>query len=131
MNRNAARVAPIAAVREGPGLAPTGKRIELEGADFYESRDGKVVRVRSVFDMADEMRQLGVLPPTGSRAERLTAKLANLRTRLGASLVTNSGQGWSVKRPHRWQRCRFALEQFECCIALWVPVVETRCAVHG
>jgi len=66
-----------------PGLAPTGKRVEFEGADFYEFRDGKLIRERSVFDMADVMRQLGVLPPTGGRAERLTMRLANLRTRLG------------------------------------------------
>jgi steroid delta-isomerase-like uncharacterized protein len=65
-----------------PGLAPTGKRIVFEGADFYEFRDGKLVRVRGVFDMADVMRQLGVLPATGSRAEGLTMKLANLWTRL-------------------------------------------------
>jgi steroid delta-isomerase-like uncharacterized protein len=65
-----------------PGLAPTGKRIEFEGTEFDEFRDGKLVRLRGVFDMADCMRQLGVLPPTGSRAERLTMRLANLRTRL-------------------------------------------------
>lgn len=66
-----------------PGLAPTGKRIEFEGVEFNEFRDGKLVRLRGMFDMADVMRQLGVLPPTGSRAERLTMGLANLRTRLG------------------------------------------------
>ena len=65
-----------------PGLAPTGKRVEFVGADFYEFRDGKLVKERSVFDMADVMRHLGVLPATGSRAERLTMRLTNLRTRL-------------------------------------------------
>jgi steroid delta-isomerase-like uncharacterized protein len=65
-----------------PGLAPTGKRIEIEGGEFDEFRDGKLVRLRMVFDMADAMRQLGVLPAPGSRAERLTAKAANLQGRL-------------------------------------------------
>jgi hypothetical protein len=32
--------------------------------------------------MAAIARDLGVLPPIGSRAEQLTAKLANLQTRL-------------------------------------------------
>jgi hypothetical protein len=31
-----------------------------------------------VFDMADPMRQLGVLPPAGSRAEQAIARVAGL-----------------------------------------------------
>jgi steroid delta-isomerase-like uncharacterized protein len=62
-----------------PGLAPTGKRMEFEGADFHEYRDGKLARLRIVFDMADAMRQLGGLPDPGSRAERLAVTLANFR----------------------------------------------------
>jgi steroid delta-isomerase-like uncharacterized protein len=65
-----------------PGLAPTGRRIEMEGGDFHEYRDGKLVRVRIVFDMADTMRQLGVLPAAGGREERLITRLAGLRAKL-------------------------------------------------
>jgi steroid delta-isomerase-like uncharacterized protein len=65
-----------------PGLAPTGKRIEFEGADFHTYRDGKVAQLRIVFDMADLMRQLGVLPPAGSRGEKVVTALGNLQTRL-------------------------------------------------
>ena len=65
-----------------PGLAPTGKRIEFEGGEFDEFRDGKLVRLKMAFDMADAMRQLAVLPPVGSRAERFTIRLANLQTKL-------------------------------------------------
>jgi steroid delta-isomerase-like uncharacterized protein len=64
-----------------PGLAPTGRRIEMHGGDFHEYRDGKLVRVQIVFDLADTMRQLGVLPEPGSRAERFTIGLANLQAR--------------------------------------------------
>jgi steroid delta-isomerase-like uncharacterized protein len=67
---------------EPPGLAPTGKRLEFEGADFHEYRDGKVARLRIVFDMADAMVQLGVLPAPGSRGEKLVTALGNLQTRL-------------------------------------------------
>ena len=65
-----------------PGLAATGKRIEFDGADFHEYRDGKVARLRIVFDMAGAMRQLGVLPPPGGTQERVLAKVTNLRGKL-------------------------------------------------
>ena len=68
-----------------PGLAATGKRIEFEGADTHEYRDGKVARLRIVFDMAGAMRQLGVLPPAGGRQERMLAKVTNLRGKLPGS----------------------------------------------
>ena len=68
-----------------PGLAPTGKRIEFDGADFHEYRDGKVARLRIVFDMSDVMRQLGVLPPAGGKQERALAKVTNVKGRFSRS----------------------------------------------
>ena len=65
-----------------PGLAPSGKSVDFTGADFHEYRDGKVVHLRIVFDMADLMRQLGVLPEPGAREERMMAKVTNLRGKL-------------------------------------------------
>jgi steroid delta-isomerase-like uncharacterized protein len=65
-----------------PGIAPTGKRVTFEGFDLHEYRDGRVSRLWICFDMAAIARDLGVLPPVGSRAEQLTARLANLQTRL-------------------------------------------------
>src|SRR5437588_12294908 len=67
---------------EPPGLAATGKRIEFEGAGFHEYRDGKIARLQIVFDMADMMVQLGVLPAPGSRGEKMVTTLGNLQTRL-------------------------------------------------
>lgn len=52
-----------------PGFTATGKQIEFEGMDVHEYRDGRVCRLQIVFDMADFMRQLGVLPASGSTAE--------------------------------------------------------------
>jgi len=50
-----------------PGMPATGKRYEgVVGAEFHEYRDGKVARLRVVFDMADIMRQLGLLPEVDS-----------------------------------------------------------------
>ena len=65
-----------------PGLRATGRAIEFEGLATHEYRDGKVARLRVVFDRTDVMRQLGVLPPAGSREERVMAKVTNLRGRL-------------------------------------------------
>lgn len=65
-----------------PGFAATGKRMEIEGGDFHEYRDGKLVRLRIVFDMARAMRQLGALPEPGTGAERLAVRLANLQRKL-------------------------------------------------
>jgi steroid delta-isomerase-like uncharacterized protein len=44
------------------GLPATGKRLVADGADFHEYRDGKIARLRVVYDMADAFRQLGLLP---------------------------------------------------------------------
>ena len=52
-----------------PGLAPTGKQMEFDGADFHEYRDGKVARLRIVFDMAGLMRLSACyLPPAVGRS---------------------------------------------------------------
>jgi steroid delta-isomerase-like uncharacterized protein len=56
-----------------PGLASTGARVEFEGADFHEYRDGRVARLRIVFDMMDASRQMGLLPKAGSQVEKAAA----------------------------------------------------------
>jgi steroid delta-isomerase-like uncharacterized protein len=56
-----------------PGFAPTGRRWEIDGADFHEYRDGRICRLRVVFDLMSVSRQLGVMPASGSRAERAMA----------------------------------------------------------
>ena len=65
-----------------PGVPATGKRIEFEGVDLHEYRDGKVARLRIVFDMADLGRQMGLLPDRGSFGERAMVMLQRLRSRM-------------------------------------------------
>jgi steroid delta-isomerase-like uncharacterized protein len=65
-----------------PGIRATGKRIKHEGVDLQEYREGKVVRLRIVFDMADVLRQLGLLPERGSAAARAMVGMQKLRARL-------------------------------------------------
>jgi predicted ester cyclase len=61
-----------------PGFAPTGKRIEFDGADFHEYREGRVSRLRIVFDMMKVGRQLGTVPKAGSPIEKAGAAAQRL-----------------------------------------------------
>ena len=66
-----------------PGLAPTGKRVEMDVREIAEIRnDGLVSRIRLVVDMADVMRQLGVFPAPGSHGERAIAMMQRLQMKL-------------------------------------------------
>jgi steroid delta-isomerase-like uncharacterized protein len=65
-----------------PGFAPTGRRWEIDGADFQEYRDGRIGKLRVAFDMMAVARQLGVMPATGSRAERAMAATQRAVTRV-------------------------------------------------
>ena len=65
-----------------PGLLATGHRVSFHGGAFMEFRDGKLSRVRVIYDAAEFLRQLGVLPKGRSRGERFAFFAANLRTRL-------------------------------------------------
>ena len=78
-------------VWDPPGLAPTGRPMSFDGAAFYELRDGKACRVRVVYDVASILRQMGVLPQTGSPGERIMTTTANVMTRIRSRLTHTSG----------------------------------------
>jgi steroid delta-isomerase-like uncharacterized protein len=65
-----------------PGFAPTGARIEFDGFDLQEYRDGRVCRLRIVFDMMDVSRQIGMVPAPGSRLEKAGAAAQRLGMRV-------------------------------------------------
>jgi steroid delta-isomerase-like uncharacterized protein len=69
-----------------PGFAPTGAQIEFDGFDLQEYRDGRVCRLRIVFDMMDVSRQIGMLPKQGSRIEKAGAAAQRLSVRVGERL---------------------------------------------
>jgi predicted ester cyclase len=69
-------------VLDPPGLNPTGRQFQFRGASFLEIHDRKLRRIRVVYDHADVMRQLSVLPARSSAGERLIMMAANPRTRL-------------------------------------------------
>ena len=68
-----------------PGFAPTGKRFDIDGADFHEYRDGRISRLRIVFDINGASQQLGLVPLPGSRAERMAVALQRLGRRFARS----------------------------------------------
>jgi steroid delta-isomerase-like uncharacterized protein len=69
-----------------PGFAATHRWCQGECVNLQEYRDGRVCRFRSSADMLDVSRQLGLLPPTGSRTERALAGAQRAARRLQGSL---------------------------------------------
>lgn len=65
-----------------PGFAPTGRRVEADGLDLLELRDGLVCDYAGFFDARGMAQQIGVLPAAGSGAERLAARLQRLGVRM-------------------------------------------------
>lgn len=64
------------------GIAPTGAPLELEGCDVVQVAEGLVVANEAYVDGMTIGRQIGILPPRDSAAERGMTALTNLRTRL-------------------------------------------------
>jgi steroid delta-isomerase-like uncharacterized protein len=65
-----------------PGFAPTGRPAVLDGVDHFWFRDGLVERYRADYDVNGFMRQLGIAPEPGSRAERGMVRLQRLGARM-------------------------------------------------
>jgi steroid delta-isomerase-like uncharacterized protein len=76
---------------EPPGFAATGRRWELDGVDLHEYRDGRVSRLRIVFDMMSASRQLGLLPAAGGRAERMLALAQRSTSRVQQTIRQRRG----------------------------------------
>ena len=83
-NRSAVR-SRVTATFAGPGqfqgLAANGARIDTEVLDLLTVSDGLIQHNEAFLNSGAVMRQLGVLPPLGSKAQQRLAKLANSRTK--------------------------------------------------
>jgi steroid delta-isomerase-like uncharacterized protein len=70
-----------------PAYAPTGRRVDIQGVDLYELRDGLISRWDIVYDLYGLSEQLGLLPqieksrmlPLMVRVQRLVARLRRRR----------------------------------------------------
>jgi hypothetical protein len=58
-----------------PGFAATGRSIDLEGVDHWWFREGLIARYRADYDSLGLMRQLGLMPASGSTPEKAIASL--------------------------------------------------------
>jgi steroid delta-isomerase-like uncharacterized protein len=64
------------------GIEPTGKPIEMRGLDMLEVEDGKIRAITGYYDGAEYARQIGMLPPHDSGAERAMTSAFNAVTKL-------------------------------------------------
>ena len=68
------------------GIDPTGRAVDLRGADFVEVEEGRIVKNTAYSDGAAFARQIGMLPPKDSGAERAMQGAFNGATKLRATL---------------------------------------------
>ena len=65
----------------GSSLSPTGDRVDYTGVAIIGLRDGKISQVRQYPDLIALQRQIGALPPIGSRAEAVFMRLQAISAR--------------------------------------------------
>ena len=68
------------------GVEPTGARLDIEGTDVLIVRDGEIVENNAFADGMTVARQLGLMPPEGSRQELAMKRAFNTKTKVGARL---------------------------------------------
>jgi steroid delta-isomerase-like uncharacterized protein len=73
------------------GLEPTGRHIELRGFDLLEIEGGEIQSNTAYFDGADFARQVGMLPPLDSGAERAMKGAFNAVTKIRRAINERTG----------------------------------------
>jgi len=63
-------------------IEPTGTHVEIRGFDLFELEDGQIVSNTAYYDGASFARQIGMLPPDGSGAERAMKSAFNAVTKV-------------------------------------------------
>jgi hypothetical protein len=56
--------------------------VSIAGVDDWTFRDGLLCGYCTYYDTIDAARQLGIMPASGSRVERLMARLQHMQARL-------------------------------------------------
>jgi steroid delta-isomerase-like uncharacterized protein len=75
------------------GIEPTGRHVEIRGADLIELEDGQFVSLTAYFDGASYARQIGMLPPDGSSADRAMKSAFNAVTKLRRTVAERRNGG--------------------------------------
>ena len=68
------------------GIQPTHKRLEIDGMDHFVIRDGTIVSNFVVFDQLQYARQIGMMPPERSSADKALKGAFNAGNKLIAKL---------------------------------------------
>jgi glyoxylase-like metal-dependent hydrolase (beta-lactamase superfamily II)/predicted ester cyclase len=125
------------------GVAPTGNRIELEGCDVVEVRDGRVHGNRAFLPQIALARQIGLLPPARSAAERRLNAVFNQRTRATRALAGGGEEEvaegvWVVRGgvPSRWVNAYLIQDgdgvvAFDAGVRTMAPAIAAAAARHG
>ena len=66
-----------------PGFSLTGHRFGIDGINVYTFRGEKVAHYQAHYDIAEFLRQLGILPGRGSRSEKMVVAVQRLQATLG------------------------------------------------
>jgi steroid delta-isomerase-like uncharacterized protein len=69
------------------GIDPTGKPVDMRGFDLLEIEDGQIVSNTAYYDGAAFARQVGMLPPDGSSADRAMKSTFNAVTKVRKALA--------------------------------------------
>ncbi len=72
------------------GIIATGNSFAVETIDFLQIRDGRILHNHVLFDGLAVLRQIGVLPPAGSRRERTLRRAFNILTRVRRRLPSQT-----------------------------------------
>ncbi len=68
------------------GVEPNGAGVFIEGTDVVIVRDGLIVENNAYIDGMTVARQLGLMPPDGSKQELAMKRAFNAKTKVGAKL---------------------------------------------
>lgn len=73
------------------GIDPTGRRIDMRGFDLFEVRDGQIVTNTGYYDGNEFARQIGMMPPQDSGAERALKSAFNAVTKVKRTISERTG----------------------------------------
>jgi len=125
------------------GIEPTGARVELEGCDVFEVRDGLIHSNRGHVPQLALARQIGLLPPARSPGEQRLNTVFNLRTRAMRAIAGTPEERvadgvWVIRGgvPSRWVNA-YLIEDadgvvaFDAGVRQMAPAIGAAAARHG
>jgi glyoxylase-like metal-dependent hydrolase (beta-lactamase superfamily II) len=125
------------------GLDPNGARIDVEGCDVLDVRDGRLHGNRAHIPQLTIARQIGLVPPAGSAAERALNAVFNQRTRAtrafaGAEEERVADGVWVVRGgvPSRWVNAYLIEDDggvlaFDAGVRSMAPAIAAAAGRHG